>query len=105
MSALTERQKDMLARGLSAFDASARSRRARRTAGRIGAAAAIAAAAAVTALIFRPSGAQALPGYVQIIPDDTQLLAELELARACERVSRLDGRLVVVECVVHPTGD
>ena len=105
MSALTDHQKDMLARGLSEFEGSTRSRRARRTAGRIVAAVAIAAAAAVTALIFRPSGAQALPDYVQIIPDDAQLLAELELARACERVSRMDGRLVVVECVVHPAGD
>lgn len=105
MSALTDRQKDMLARGLSEFEASARSRRARRTAGRAGAALAIAASAGIAALLLRPSGPPALPGYVQIIPDDAQLLAELELARACERVSRLDGRLVVVECVVHPAGD
>lgn len=105
MSALTDRQKGMLARGLSEFDAVARSRRARRRAGRIGAALAIAASAGLAASILRSSGSPSLPGYVQIIPDDAQLMAELELARACERVSRMDGRLVVVECVVHPAGD
>ena len=44
-----------------------------------------------------PSG---LPAYVEIIRDDQQLAAELELADACERVNRTDGRLVVVECMI-----
>ena len=34
-----------------------------------------------------------------IIRDDLQLATELELANACERVARADGRLRVVECI------
>jgi hypothetical protein len=31
---------------------------------------------------------------------DAQVIAELELANACERIERAMGRVVVVECVV-----
>jgi hypothetical protein len=47
--------------------------------------------------MLRPH-AHGLPAYVEIIGDDLQLAAELEMANACERVARADGRLCVVEC-------
>lgn len=40
-----------------------------------------------------------LPAYVQILDEDEQLVAELELANACERIGRSAGRLFVIECV------
>ena len=42
---------------------------------------------------------EGLPAYVEIIRDDLQLATELELANACERVARADGRLRIVECI------
>jgi hypothetical protein len=44
-----------------------------------------------------------LPAYVEIIRDDWQLTAELELANACERIGREGGRLFIVECT-RPQG-
>jgi hypothetical protein len=54
---------------------------------------------------MRGADARSLPKYVEIIRGDVQLTAELELANACERISRSDGRLVVVECALHPSAD
>ena len=100
MTDLTPRQLDTLARGLAAFDGSARARRARRSAGRAALVVAGLAAAVVAAdRMLRPP-AQGLPAYVEIIGDDLQLAAELELANACERVARADGRIRIVECIV-----
>jgi len=105
MSALTDRQHEMLARGIEAFDIASGRRRRRRRAVTLVAAASLAIAAGIAALLGRGSGSAGLPGYVEIIRDDAQLIAELELANACERVGRTEGRLIIVECVVHPTAD
>lgn len=100
MNTLTDRQQETLARGLVAFDDATRRRRRRTRAAR--AAVAVLLVCAVGALMHRsvtPSGT-GLPAYVEFVRDDRQLAAELELANACERFSRTDGRLVVVECTV-----
>jgi len=100
MNTLTDRQQATLARGLSAFDESTRQRRSRRRALR-GTLALLVVGGSGFMLhqltTVTPSG---LPAYVEIIRDDQQLAAELELADACERVNRSDGRLVVVECMI-----
>jgi hypothetical protein len=59
----------------------------------------LAAAVVAADRMLRPP-AQGLPAYVEIIGDDLQLAAELELANACERVARADGRIRIVECIV-----
>ena len=103
MTELNPRQKDALARGLSAFDAAVRARRTRRAVTRGGLLVAGIALAAVAAdRMVRPPE-RGLPAYVEIIGDDLQLAAELAAANACERIGRTDGRLCVVECV--PAGD
>lgn len=104
MSNLTDRQKETLARGLDAFEKAARWRRSRSRALRGVAVLAIASLGAIALDRLVGSGAsglrgRGLPDYVEIIADDRALAAELELANACERIDRLDGRLVVVECV------
>lgn len=64
----------------------------------------VAVAGLVLQRLVRPAPSP-LPPYVEILVDDRQLVAELELANACERIGRVEGRLVVVECAVpHPTG-
>jgi hypothetical protein len=51
------------------------------------------------------SATRALPAYVQVITDDAQLNSQLELANACERVGRREGRVYVVECTAgHEPG-
>jgi len=100
VNTLTDRQQETLSRGLSAFDAASRRRRVRRRIHRVGSVAAIVAVCAVLADRASRRGPLPLPASVEIVRDDAQLSAELELANACERVSRVDGRLVVVECMV-----
>ena len=100
MNTLTDRQRHMLARGLSAFDSASRHRRIRRRVYRYGSIAAVVAVCAVLAQRAAHPGPSGLPVYVELVRDDAQLAAELELANACERFSRTDGRLVIVECVV-----
>lgn len=101
MHSLTDRQQSILANGLSAFDEATRRRRIRRRVVR-GALVALVAGSVGLLMLLRPNqtaGPQ-LPAYVELIRDDQQLAAELELANACERVNRNEGRLVVVECMV-----
>jgi hypothetical protein len=43
--------------------------------------------------------APTLPAYVELIRGDAELLGELQLASACERIERTDGQLRVLECV------
>jgi tellurite resistance protein len=100
MNTLTDRQQETLARGLSAFDSASRRRRNRRRVYRYGSVTAVVAVCAVLAHRASQPTPAGLPGYVELVRDDAQLSAELELANACERFSRTDGRLVVVECVV-----
>lgn len=105
MNSLTSRQQDTLARGLAAFEVAAGRRRARRRLARGAAVAVLALAGGIAFALLGDAGLRALPAYVEIIRGDVQLTAELELANACERIGRSDGRLVVVECVMHPAGD
>ena len=105
MNSLTNRQQDMLSRGLAAFEVAAGRRRVRRRLMRGAAAAVLALAGGVAFALLGHAGSRSLPAYVEIIRGDVQLTAELELANACERISRSDGRLVVVECVMHPAVD
>lgn len=105
MNSLTNRQQDTLARGLAAFEVAAGRRRARRRLARGAAVAVLALAGGIAFALLGDAGSRSLPAYVEIIRGDAQLTAELELANACERISRSDGRLVVVECVMHPAGD
>lgn len=105
MNSLTDRQQDMLNRGLAAFEVAAGRRRARRRLARSAAVAALALAGGLAFALLSDAGSRSLPAYVEIIRGDGQLTAELELANACERIGRSDGRLVVVECVMHPAGD
>ncbi|MFO0826753.1 MAG: hypothetical protein U0572_01280 [Phycisphaerales bacterium] len=108
---MKDHQRVALERGLAAFDrAVARRTRRRRIAGAVGAAFALVAvgvAAQLLALRWHDRGAgqspliaarKPLPTYVEIIHDDGQLVAELELASACERIGRTGGRMYVVEC-------
>ena len=100
-----ERRNEILARGLAAFDEAARRRRARRGAARVALAALVIGTAGLVVLRATRPAASTLPPYVEILVDDRQLVAELELANACERIGRIEGRLVVVECAVpHPAG-
>lgn len=105
MNTLTDRQQHMLARGLAAFETASAKRRARRRIMRGASAAAIALAAGAVMFLTTRAGPSGLPPYVEIISGDVQLTAELELANACERINRAEGRLVVVECTVHPAAD
>lgn len=106
MNHLDDRRRAMLALGLEAFDRAARRRRARRIALPCLSALALAALAAVLLNAEAPRGAGVgLPASVELIVDDRDLAAELELARACERVDRSEGRLMVVECVSAPPPD
>lgn len=98
MTDLTPRQDRTLALGIAAFDAAARRRRIRRGALRTAAFAAVATACVVALRQPAAPAAPSLPAYVEIIEDDRQLAAELALARACERIERSAGRLLVVEC-------
>jgi len=98
MNDLTDRQRQVLERGLSEFDAATRRRRTRAWAGRSLAAVALVAACTAVALRAFAPAAPGLPGYVEVISGDLELSSELALAKACERVDRADGRLVVVEC-------
>lgn len=104
MTDLTAPERTLLARGLKEFDAaSRRRRRRRRVATVIASGLGLAAAVAAATLLLDPSRPP-LPEYVEIIPDDAQLSAELALANACERFERQDVRLLVVECAVPPAG-
>lgn len=100
MNTLNDRQQATLARGLGAFELAMRQRRNRRRAVRGGAA--LSLVLLFGTLLYRASvpAPAALPGYVEIVRDDRQLVAELELANACERISRSEGELVVVECML-----
>ena len=100
MNDLTDRQRKVLDRGLSEFDDACRRRRLRAHAGRSIAAVALVAACTVVVLRTIAPAAPALPGYVEVISGDLELATELALAKACERVDRADGRLVVVECAI-----
>lgn len=104
MNTLNDRQQATLARGLDALELATRRRRNRRRAVRGGAA--LSLVLLVGTVLYRASipAPAALPGYVEIVRDDRQLVAELELANACERISRSGGELVVVECML-PEGD
>lgn len=99
----------ILEAGLAEFDRRvARRRRARGAVAGLGGMAAI---LLVAALAVVPGGRTAapppgpvlvqlaLPSYVEILDHDEQLVAELELADACERIGRSAGRLFVIECV------
>lgn len=99
MNTLTDRQQATLARGLSAFDESTRRRRMRRRALQ-GTLAVVALGGAGLMFSRWNDASSTLPAYVEIITDDRQLTAELELADACERVHRNEGRVVVVECMI-----
>ena len=101
MNTLTPRQHAALARGLAAFDRSARRRRIRRVALRVTAACAVVAACVLAVRLAVTPPAAGLPAYVEIIRDDRQLAAELAHANACERFERAAGRLLVVECASH----
>jgi hypothetical protein len=114
MSGLTNRQEAMLARGLAEFDGVQTRRRRRRRAlgGAVAACATIVAAVIAVQALTPPHAtsddeprqvAVGLPAYVEIIRDDWQLTAELELANACERIGREGGRLFIVECM-RPQG-
>lgn len=94
------RREQVLARGLAAFDESARRRRTRRVAARVALATLLLAAGGLVVVRTVRPAASGLPAYVEILVDDRQLTAELELANACERIGRVEGRLVVVECAV-----
>lgn len=100
MNRLNESQQKMLALGLAAFDAAARRRRTFRRATQGVVAAAMVVACAVVAGRVRGTEAARLPDYVEFIANDAQLTAELELANACERIDRDDGRLLVIECAL-----
>lgn len=100
MNTLTDRQRETLARGLSAFDTASRRRRIQRHIHRVGAVAAVFVVCAVVAHRATRPESSGLPESVELVRDDAQLAAELELANACERFNRIDGRLVVVECMV-----
>lgn len=99
MNQLTSHQQEVLARGLSAFAAASRRRRLRRTAVRCSVGAAMLALVATTAILLRRTDAPELPAYVEIITGDLELMGELQLASACERIERMDGQLRVVECL------
>lgn len=104
MNDLTPRQRQTLDRGLATLRASSRARRSRR---RTFVASALASSLILTGLAvgwLRRTDAAGLPAYVEIITDDRHLAAELEMANACERVSRDEGRLLVVECTAPGTG-
>jgi hypothetical protein len=106
------RRSRTLERGLAAFDARNHARRTLRIALASGAGAALVALAAVLAIRFATNGPRTstndspqqiaagrpLPSYVELIHDDPTLVAELELARACERIGRRGGQVYVVEC-------
>lgn len=98
MNELTDRQRQILASGLSAFTTAARTRRMRRSVGRGVALTAIAVLAGVAVNTWLRPTAPGLPAYVEIIEGDLQLMDELQLASACERIERSGGRLHVVEC-------
>jgi hypothetical protein len=98
MNDLTDRRREVLERGLAEFDAATRRRRTRAWAGRSLAAIAVVAACTVVVLRTVAPAVPALPRYVEVISGDLELSSELALAKACERVDRADGRLVVVEC-------
>ena len=100
MNDLTDRRREVLERGLAEFDAATRRRRTRARAGRSFAAVALVAACTVVVLRTIAPAAPALPGYVEVISGDLELTTELALAKACERIDRADGRLVVVECAL-----
>lgn len=104
MTDITPRQLDTLARGLAAFDGAAGARRSRRAVIRASLLFAGIAVAVIAADGMLNPTARGLPAYVEIIGDDLQLAAELEMANACERVARADGRLRVVECIVTGRG-
>lgn len=99
MTDLSPRQQDTLSRGLAAFDAASRSRRSRRSMVRAGIAVACLGATVLAADRLLRSVPPRLPAYLEIISTDLQLVSELEMANACERIARTDGRLCVVECV------
>jgi len=100
MNPLTDSQQAALARGLAAFDQSARRRRVRRQAVRFGSVAAVLSVCAVLAHRASVPVSDGLPASVELVRDDAQLSAELEFANACERFNRTDGRLVVLECML-----
>ena len=100
MNNLTERQQQVLSRGLASFDAATRARRIRRSAAlAVSAVAVLAIATVVGVRLLQPP--PSLPAYVEIIRDDPQLSSELALANACERFERSQGRFTVVECSVR----
>lgn len=100
MNTLTDRQQATLAQGLRAFERASRRRRLYRTVGQGALTGALVLAGGIVlyrVALTQPAG---LPASVELVRDDRQLAAELELANACERFSRSSGRLVVVECML-----
>ncbi len=103
---MNDAQRQMLDRGLAEFDRAVRGRRRRRTAATTAALVLLVVSAA--AIAFRATSGprpaehvlagRPLPAYVELITDDRQLTVELELASACERIGRREGRIYVVEC-------
>jgi hypothetical protein len=99
MNLLTTRQQEMLSRGLAAFDQTTRRRRKQRLVVRCAAAACVAVAAVFAVGRALRVPAPTLPAYVELIRGDAELVGELQLASACERIERTDGQLRVLECV------
>lgn len=97
MNQLTPRQQDMLSGGRAAFAAAARARRLRRAASTVTAIALAGAVVAVASLRLAGAPDHGLPAHVELIDGDAQLIHELELASACERIERTDGRLHVLD--------
>lgn len=98
MNQLSERRRKTLELGLNAFDRATRRRTARRRFVRGTLVAALVAGAALAVAGLLRHGPRPLPPYVTLIADDQQLVTELALANACERIERRDGRLTVLEC-------
>jgi hypothetical protein len=97
---MKEHQRIALERGLVEFDRAVAGRRTRRRAIGFAAFVLVAGSAAfvATRAAMRTAVNQPLPSYVEVITSDAQLSNELELASACERIDRREGRVYVVEC-------
>ena len=102
MNTLTESQQKALSQGLVAFDAAAPRRRAVRRLTRGTVAGALVVACVVLAGRAIRTPLDPLPAYLEIIAEDSDLAGELEVANACERIDREDGRLLVIECTLPP---
>jgi hypothetical protein len=109
---MNDHRQEILARGLQEFDRSVSKRRTRRCIAGAAVAILLTIVVGMSALALRggPNAApreiaatnhRPLPIYVQIIHDDDHLIAELELAQACERIDRKNDRVYVVECTTR----